>query len=63
MSQAVIAFLSPWVHNLHLPDGSQTASDHVLRAGRGTSLFTVVERYKQYFHSGAAAVKQTTEND
>jgi tRNA (mo5U34)-methyltransferase len=26
----IIKELSPWFHNLHLPDGSQTASDHFL---------------------------------
>ena len=25
-----IAALGPWFHNLHLPDGTQTASDHFL---------------------------------
>ncbi len=28
--QQVISDLRPWFHNLHLPDGSQTAPDHVL---------------------------------
>jgi tRNA (mo5U34)-methyltransferase len=28
--QKVIADLSPWFHNLHLPDGTQTAPDHYL---------------------------------
>jgi tRNA (mo5U34)-methyltransferase len=28
--QKVIAELSPWFHNLHLPDGTQTAPDHCL---------------------------------
>lgn len=30
MSRAEIAELGPWFHNLHLPDGSQTAPDHTL---------------------------------
>ncbi len=29
-SQDAIATLSPWFHNLHLPDGRQTAPDHFL---------------------------------
>jgi tRNA (mo5U34)-methyltransferase len=29
-SQEEIAALAPWFHNLHLPDGSQTAPDHPL---------------------------------
>lgn len=28
--QAEIAALAPWFHNLHLPDGSQTAPEHVI---------------------------------
>src|SRR5688500_9756004 len=30
MSENTIARLAPWFHNLHLPDGSETAPDHPL---------------------------------
>jgi tRNA (mo5U34)-methyltransferase len=30
LAQSDIAALGPWFHNLHLPDGSQTAPDHCL---------------------------------